>query len=813
MDNKRIGKNSLRDTLVGCLLLVAVVVIYAPVFTFDFVTYDDDGYVTMNPTVQRGLQPDTVVWAFTKFGVMGNWHPVTLLSHMLDCQIFGLNPAGHHATSILLHALNCVLLFVVLRRMTSVFWPSVFVAAMFAFHPLRVESVAWIAERKDVLSMFFGLLATLFYVQYTRHGKAWRYLIVGVALALGLMSKPMLVTLPLVFLLLDYWPLGRSNGFFGGFTKTSKQPHLSRAEDPIRQQMSFYWLVLEKVPWIVLSAFSCWATMRCQESGGALEAAQTIALGDRLTNAVIAYSSYLSMLFWPTKLCVMYPHPNLPGGMPWGIFQVSAAWLLIIIITSIVFCLSARRYLLVGWLWYVGTLVPVIGIVQVGFQSMADRYTYFPMIGLLLMIVWSGNDVWTRFSNHRHVQHLLIGGMGCWLVVMACCTWHQIGFWHDSIALYERAVAFEPSCPIMHNNLGIVLVDQNQHWAAVEKYTDAIQRDPEYAEALTNRGNAYRALGKSELALKDYSQAIVLQPKLMAAYYNRGNIYGQLKQFQRAIKDLTKAIQISPEQAKLYEVRGNVYRYSQEYELAIQDFSTAIEIVPDYYDAIVHRGRLELARGNQEQAIRDLTRAMELQPNDAAVYSQRGDAYSQLNRLDLAVADYSRGIELSPQSATPYFQRGILLGQKSDYRGAIRDFTKTIELQSDSANAYYSRGLARKFLKEYRSAVEDFEKAIEIDPDTAKPYDLAAWILATCPVAECRDGRRAVKSAKRACELSGWKQFQFLSTLAAAHAEVGEFPQAVRWQIKATRLVPQEMKQAYRNRLNNFRAGRPIREP
>ncbi len=483
-----------RKLLTALLLLALTWAAYQSVRRYEFVDYDDDRYVTANPRIQQGLNWQNAVWAMTAMEV-ANWHPLTWLSHMTDCQLYALNPSGHHLTNLLLHLVNVLLLFHVLQLMTRALWPSALVAALFAVHPLNVESVAWIAERKNLLSTLFWLLAMWAYVLYARH-KGWRrYLLVLVLFVLGLMSKPMLVTLPCVLLLLDYWPLGR----------------LSGRRDALR-------LLLEKVPLFILSAASSFITVKAQRMDGALDA-KVLPLGARISNALVSYLGYIYKMIWPTRLAVLYPHPGetLPR---WH--AVTAALILIGLTILIVRGSRKYPYLIVGWLWYLGTLVPVIGIVQVGGQAMADRYAYVPLIGLFIIIAWGTRDL-TRALTHR--SYWLAAAAALVLIALTMTTWRQLRYWQNSITLFEQAIRVTDDNAIAQNNLGAVLVRQGRLDEGLVHLNEAVRLNPSYGTAYDNiavtlyqQGNiAGQDENRTQEAIDLYRRALELKPNLTEA--------------------------------------------------------------------------------------------------------------------------------------------------------------------------------------------------------------------------------------------------------------------------------------------------------
>src|SRR3972149_3559607 len=476
--------------------LLAVLIVFGQTLRHDFVNYDDRLYVYENPYVTHGLTTQGIVWAFTSKHA-SNWHPLTWLSHMLDCQLFGLAPWGPHLVNVLLHAATAILLFLVLRRMTGDLWPSAFVAVVFAVHPLRVESVAWVAERKDVLSGLFFMLTLWAYVGYVRHPfSTARYLTVMVLFALGLMAKPMLVTLPFVLLLLDYWPLGRMtplaaenrNKRLGATVQLSPQrifsipPQQSFSIPPQRIFSIPARLAMEKVLLMVLAAASCAATLWAQSEVIADDEHMPLSL--RIGNAVISYVAYLVQLFYPAGLAVLYPHPW--SGLP--MWKVAGALLLLAAICGGVVALRRRcPYLLVGWLWYLGMLLPVIGLVQVGLQAMADRYTYLTQIGLCIAFAW-GVAQFTRSWPYRGWVCGIASVLA--LATLLGCAWLQTSYWHDSETLWTHTLACTSRNFVVHNNLGNALAKVGRLKEAVENYEQALELKSNYHEAHNNLGVA-----------------------------------------------------------------------------------------------------------------------------------------------------------------------------------------------------------------------------------------------------------------------------------------------------------------------------------
>ena len=481
-----------RWKIIACLfLVVATLGTYGDLINHQFINYDDDVYVTDNPPVQSGLTFSGLSWAFTTMH-SGNWHPLTWLSHMLDCQLFGLNPGEHHLTNVVFHVANSLLLFLWFLYFTRSLGCSFLVAVLFALHPMHVQSVAWVAERKDVLSTFFWLLTMWAYVWYAERPRLTRYVLILVCFSLGLMAKPMLVTLPFVLLLLDYWPLGRLSLKGSAAVEASSKSGSRVANNR---------LVYEKLPLFVIAAFSSVVTVYAQKEAGAVWTFQTLPFANRIANAMVAYVSYLGKMFWPAHLAVFYPLSShtLP------IWQALAAGLVLVVLSLLALRLARRHpYLLVGWLWYLCTLLPVIGLVQVGEQAMADRYTYVPFIGLFIVLVWGMADLAARWHAPRF---LLPVGAGVVLSALMICTWVQVRYWRDSITLYEHSLEVTRSNSLIHNNLGMALAAQGKMDQAEAHYAEALRLNPDNARAHNNLGMALAAQGKMDQAEAHYAEA------------------------------------------------------------------------------------------------------------------------------------------------------------------------------------------------------------------------------------------------------------------------------------------------------------------
>jgi len=557
-----------RIELIICLfLVVGILSCYWRVQYADFVNIDDTVYVSENRNVQAGLTREGIIWAFTTFEA-ANWHPLTWLSHMLDCQIFGLNPSAHHWTSLLFHMANSLLLFFIFNKMTGTIWRSAFVAALFALHPLHVESVAWISERKDLLSTFFGLISIAAYVKYAQEKRPVSYLLCILFLGLGLMAKPMLVTFPFVLLLLDFWPLKRFTGENYGAPRNGATAVFSRK--------NLFPLIGEKIPLFILVIFMSITTITAQHSKGAVQTLEYFPFHFRIYNALITYVTYIVKTVWPSHLSIFYPHP----GNTLLLWQVAGAALLLIGITvlAVVF-LKRYPYVAVGWFWYLGTLVPVIGFVQVGTQAMADRYTYIPLTGLFIIAVWGIASLLEKWKHARAIAVtlavIIISALGVRTAV-------QVGFWQNNVSLYTNAIRVNHRNDLAHNNLGVALDAIEKHDRAISHYRKSVEINPLNVDAFNNLANALADKERLGEAEKYYRKALKIEPENAVYRHNLGALYIRQGKTEEALEQFAKAIRIKPNFAKVYNHVGIVLARQGKFEKASKFFLKAIQIDPDF---------------------------------------------------------------------------------------------------------------------------------------------------------------------------------------------------------------------------------------
>ncbi len=587
-----------KRTLVLCLLLAAgTLALYSRVTHAPFLRYDDDRYVVENPNVRSGLHWSTVTWAFTTFE-QANWHPLTWLSHALDIQLFGMNPAGHHFSNLLLHAASAALLFLLLQWLTGYIGRSLVVAVLFAVHPVNVESVAWIAERKNVLCMLFFLLTLLAYGHYVRKPSVARYIAVLLGFAMALMSKPMAITLPFVLLLLDYWPLGRliSSGQFNG-----KDSQIGRSA--VDERRSIAWLIIEKLPLFAMSAASAVVTIKAQRAGGAVTIKYPVLA--HLQNAVVSYVLYIGKAIWPARLAALYPYPT--GGWPAWVVALSVFFL--VVVTGMVLRYQEHRYLLWGWFWYLGTMVPMIGLVQVGNQAMADRYAYLPFIGLFVMVVWGIAELANRFA----IQKLVAASAVAIVVTFCALTHRQLAYWHDDFSLWSHTLAVTHRNFVAEDNFGNALIKAGRYDEGIAHFRSAAEIEPGDPVSEVNLGIYAQQHGDLQQAAARYQYALQLasDPQVRAAAYaNLGGVYFTLHDYQQAQENFESALRLGSRSSFIFLHMGLMAQKADDWSDAIRYYATYISVEPSdlgYFllgRALEHAGDPQRAKRAYEQAER-----------------------------------------------------------------------------------------------------------------------------------------------------------------------------------------------------------------
>ena len=611
------------DVAIGAVLVVATLLVYAQVRTHGFLTHDDPEYVTANAHVLSGLTASGAAWALGTTHD-ANWFPLTWLSHMADVQAFGLDAGAHHLVSVGLHLLTAILLFASLRRMTGARWPAALAACLFALHPLRVESVAWVAERKDVLSGFFWMLTLLAYAGYVGRPSRRRYLLVLAAFGLGLMSKSMIVTLPFVLLLVDWWPLARWDPTSG------RRPALA----------SLAPLVREKLPLLALSAVVSAVTFAAQRSAGAVAAIDTVPLSERLANAVVSYVVYLRDMVWPTRLAVFYP--LRPVGVP----AVLAATVVLVGLSALAVRAARRRpYLAVGWFWYLGTLVPVIGLIQVGSQSRADRYTYIPSIGVALALAWALAEL---VGRRPRLKPVVAGIAVAALAGLALSTWRLLPFWQTSDALFEHAMAVTGENYVAEFNLGLVRRSEGRLGEALEHYQRAAAIRPAYAEAQNNIAEILIALGRAPEALPHLSEALRTRPDLLDARVNRGVASAAPGRLDAAESAFREALRLAPDNPQALAGLGDALAREGRPSEALAELAAAVRLQPDNAQLHYNLGSLLASGDRMSEAAGEFAAAVRLEPDDVRSRVNLGSALAALGRYDEAIAQFTEALRLDP---------------------------------------------------------------------------------------------------------------------------------------------------------------------
>jgi protein O-mannosyl-transferase len=649
------------------LLLAAVFTTYWRVFHFDFVSFDDPVYVTGNLHIRTGLTLRNMSWAFIK-GYAANWIPLASISQMLDCQLFGLQSGWHHLTSLFFHALSTLLLFGLMQRMTGSLWKSLFVAFIFGLHPLRVESVAWISERKDVLGAFFWIVTLWSYIHYVQRPSRLRYLLVALSLSLGLLSKPTTVTLPFALLLLDIWPL--------------KRIVLTGTNAP-----QFFRLVREKVPLATLSAAACVITYVVARRDGTIQSVELIPLGVRFSNAFVSYATYLVQLIYPAKLAVFYPYPP-PQFLP-----TVAAVGVILLISFLVLRPPRRPYLLMGWFWYLGTLAPVLGLVQAGGQSHADRYTYIPLIGISIMLAWGLEEFAKTLPGGPTVlAGIAIAACAAWLAL----TWQQVGYWQNSETLFRHALDVTTGNYVAHNNYGLALKNRGRVDDAISEFRMALQDRPQLIEAHTNLGDALLAKGQTQEAAAELQESMRLNPTYPEAHIDMGT---------------------------LLESQGRMQEAETQYR-------QAVDLAPD--DAAAHTGlgSALAALGQTEEGLQQLRTGVELEPNGAVGRYDLGVVLAAAGRLDEAVTELSEAVRLQPDDPKARFNLGMALATAGRMHEALEEFTASVRLRPTDANAEFNLAKVLANLDRFDEAEVHLSEALRLAPNFEEARDALAALHA-----------------------------------------------------------------------------------
>ncbi|HOX58733.1 MAG TPA: tetratricopeptide repeat protein [Candidatus Paceibacterota bacterium] len=805
------GNRHFQPALVCALLVGVTFVVYWPVTQHGFINLDDPDYVTRNAHVRRGVTPAGMLWAFTTDHA-ANWHPLTWLSHMLDVQLFGLKPGPHHLVSLGIHAANALLLFLLLKGMTGALWRSALVAALFALHPLHVESVAWVSERKDVLSTFFGLLAVWTYAAYARkcgvhpaavspargetpnskttgvpathhaprttsspilqpavsslQPPAWPYYLLSLlSFALSLMSKPMLVTLPFLLLLFDHWPLNR----------LQLNTQQATRDTPPASTLLLR-LVLEKLPYFALSAFSCTVTLIAQRRGGAVGSSEEFPMLERISNAVMAYLSYLGKTFWPHSLTMFYPYRQ-----DWSTGAVLSAGLLLLAL-SVVALISVRRrpFCAVGWFGFLGTLVPTIGLVQAGTQAMADRYGYLPLVGLFCAVVWGASELLHRWRGRQAILAVLGS-----IALLACltATLRQLSHWRSTEALCRHALRVTSGNFLAHSMLGSGLLTQGRHDEARAELATALQIHPDALPALVDMGRLLVKTGKDEEAAAFFERTLAQNPQTSPAHYLLAGILAR---------------------------KG-------ESNDATRHFEAAIAIDPDCLDTRNDLAAHLIACGKPDVGLTHGLAALRLDPNSPMGHFNAAKALTLLGKPAQAVAHYQAATAVSPDFWEAHLNCAQVLQDLGQHDTAETHLRKVLRLRPDCIEAHRVLAALYSVQNRPREQAREYAELLRLNPEWPEVQNNLAWLLATHSDPQVRNGAQAVPLAERACRLTRGTNLSMLSTLAAAYAEAGRVADAVSTQQKVCDLAIAQghtaQAESLRQRLEVYRSGHAYHRP
>jgi tetratricopeptide (TPR) repeat protein len=701
--------------LVCFLLAVATLAVYFQVIGFGFINFDDPTYVSNNRMIKQGISLEGINWAFSAF-YASNWHPLTWILHMFDVEFFGLRPGMHHLTNVVFHIINAILLFLVLERMTGAIWKSAAVAALFALHPLHVESVAWVSERKDVLSTFFWMLTMMGYFWYVKSRTVSRYLIVVLFYILGIFSKPMLVTLPFVLLLLDFWPLKRLYPF-----QTNSTDDIHAGEGSRWSGLSV--IILEKIPLIVLALISSGITICAQGSGGAVVSREFLPMSIRISNAITSYIAYLGKMIWPLNLAIFYPYPESVSTL----WTVLSTFFLLLISIAATLVVKKYPYLFVGWFWYLGTLVPVIGIIQVGSQSMADRYTYIPLIGVFIMIVWGLADLFERLRHGEAVLGVISTAVFALLMV---ATWVQVGFWKNNETLFRHALQVTKNNAIAHINLGLALFDNGDVDGAIRNYRDGLRISPFNPKAYVNLGEALVEHKEPASAIENYLNALKIDPQNAGAHTGLATVLAGMGNTDEAIRHFNEALRVDPHNIEAHNNLGNLMLHKGNLDEAIRHYTEAISINPHQAEAYNNLGTAYMHKGNLKKAIENYQEAVREMPDYAEARENLNNARINLRILEGQIAKIQELIKADPQNPALHTKFGDILRKQGEYDEAVANYRKAISIQPKYIQAMYGLVIVYSSSQEYAKALDVLQHIRQIQPGNSEVYYNIACIYA-----------------------------------------------------------------------------------
>jgi len=688
------------------LLMVMTAAVFSPVLFHEFINYDDTDYITENPKVLSGWTKEGLAWAF-KTRLHAHWHPLTWLSHMTDYALFGSNPMGHHLTSLLLHLANTVILFWVFYRMTGAVYQSAFMAALFAIHPLHVETVAWTADRKDVLCAFFWLTGLWLYVRYTEKPTVPRYLLIIMVFVLSLMAKSMAVTLPLVLLILDFWPLNRFEPNRNNTLKTIKNARISR----LTHSPLFARIAEKAILFILLIAGAGAAIGVMRHELPSLKTFIKIMPSQvHISNALISYVSYMGKMLRPVDLSIVYPYfTNIP------LLYAAGAGMLLAALTVLFFRKRITYpYLWAGWLWYLVTLLPAVGIIKSGPHSPADRYTYLPIIGLFIIIAWGIPDMFSKWKKKNVILAIMATAT---LIVLAVLSWIQVGHWKNSETVFKHAIRTNPYNWIAHNNLGNTLARRGKIDEAIFYYNASLSIKPNNAKAQNNMGAVLIRKGKIDEAVDHLGKAITLKPRFPEARYNMGDALARKGKYEEAARHFKKALKYKPEDAAIWLNLGVVYDRTGETEKALKFFSLVLQQHPDNYDALHNMGVVLAGQGKTDEAISSFNKALQVAPDSEDTRYLLAKALFYKGKTTEAADHFAAILRRNPDHLQAHMKLGDIAMMSGDLVDAQKHYGEAVRIDPEFAGAHNNLGVTLAGMGKIEEAAVNFEEAVRLDPE------------------------------------------------------------------------------------------------
>ncbi len=696
-----------KNLIIASSIVATILIVYCPIISSEFINLDDPDYVIDNQYIHKGISIDSLKWAF-RIPCVGEeivtyWHPLTWISHMLDYELFGLDPGMHHLMNVLFHIINSLLIFHILHRMTGSSWSSAFVAALFALHPMNVDSVAWVAERKNLLSTFLWLLTTLLYFRYSRSSNLTQYLSTIGMFILGLLAKPMLVTLPFVLFLMDYWPLKR---FSFGDTGNNDSGRLRALWKCKYQGVRLSSLIMEKVPFIFLALVSISISSLSLRRGGALVSMDSVPMGLRIQNAIVSYLIYIKKLLWPFDLTIFYPYPDY---IP--LWKVIGASVLIVFITAAALRLVLRApYFIVGWLWFLGTLVPVSGIMQGGlWPEIADRWAYVPFIGLFIIVAWGAPQV---MQSLRYRGVLLVASGTAVLCLLMVISHMQTGIWKNSVTLFSHALQVNRDNFVAHSNLASEYANQGKKIEAVRHYKEAVRIHANDLIALNSLGRLYGEMGQIDDSIHYYSQAVLYNPTDIKANFELGAMYTRKNSYDNARRQFSRVIELDPKFSMAYYNLGVISVKQGKKEEAIQDFSSALQLDPDDFQSHLAIGIVFMNLGREDDAAHHFKEALRIDPQSREARNYLGKVRGPISDGQDEMTLLEGNQEKEPDRPEVLHKLAILYSQQDEYSKALDILHRLLKIQPDNPDVYYNIACIFSRQGDIENSIQWLEKSI-----------------------------------------------------------------------------------------------------